>query len=359
MGGVREGEKTSHHALQDRPNRFPCGELGIRIRRWLAALACGSKRHPSLSPPQSRVIPSWGSGLCTFTAVVWGPCPSMQRGCLEVWTPCAQGPSVRWGARDQSLPTQCASYTVSALLQHALPVLMALKYRRLLGFGKRYLQGFTYKMFSLSDSITNRKMAKPDTARTQLLDFQHGGWEKRKKRNKWTKPGISVTISNALFAKLPQTYLLDMLSKPQVNWDWVCGTTWESSRFRPWSKCAGTCSIRNVKDKTLGIHWTLHKTTKSALFLHLWKRKKKEKVNRYQHCFQWGQAAVSCWAEHLCVGLHLCDTKHPSSDFWGTGGVGPQLSVRQFRRQMEKAKLPTPLDLCVCHGAGICKCHWL
>lgn len=51
MGGVREGEKTSHHALQDRPNRFPCGELGIRIRRWLAALACGSKRHPSLPPP--------------------------------------------------------------------------------------------------------------------------------------------------------------------------------------------------------------------------------------------------------------------------------------------------------------------
>lgn len=55
MGGVREGEKTSHHALQDRPNRFPCGELGIRIRRWLAALACGSKRHPSLSPPN----PGW------------------------------------------------------------------------------------------------------------------------------------------------------------------------------------------------------------------------------------------------------------------------------------------------------------
>lgn len=51
MGGVREGEKTSHHALQDRPNRFPCGELGIRIRRWLAALACGSKRHPSLPLP--------------------------------------------------------------------------------------------------------------------------------------------------------------------------------------------------------------------------------------------------------------------------------------------------------------------
>lgn len=87
MGGMREGEKTSHHALQDRPNRFPCGELGIRIRRWLAALACGSKRHPSLPPPQSTGIPSWGSGLCTFTAVIRGPGPRMQIGCLEVWMP--------------------------------------------------------------------------------------------------------------------------------------------------------------------------------------------------------------------------------------------------------------------------------
>lgn len=86
----------------------------------------------------------------------------------------AQGLSVRQGARDQSLPTQRTSYTVSALLQHALPVPTALKYRRLLDFGERCLQGFTHKMFSLSDSITDRKMAKPDTARTQLPNFQHG-----------------------------------------------------------------------------------------------------------------------------------------------------------------------------------------
>lgn len=46
---------------------------------------------------------------------------------------------------------------------------------RLLGFGETYLQGFTHKIFSLSDSITNRKMAKPDTARTQPPNFQHGG----------------------------------------------------------------------------------------------------------------------------------------------------------------------------------------
>lgn len=163
-------------------------------------------------------------------------------------------------------------------------------------------------------------------------------------------------ISNALFAKSPRTYSLDVLCKPQVNWDWICGTTWESSRFRPWSKGAETCSICKIKDKALGIHWLLHKTTKSALFLHLWKRKKK--VNRYQHCFQWGQAAVSCWAEHLCGGLHLCETKHPSSDSPGTGGAGPRPSGQQFRRQMEKAELLTPSDLRACQGAGIRKCHW-
>lgn len=180
MGGVREGEKTSHHALQDRPNRFPCGELGIRIRRWLAALACGSKRHPFLPPSQSRGILSWGSRLCTFTAAVRGPTDANRLfGGLNA---CAQGLAVCQGARDQSLPTRCTSYTGSALLQHALPVPMALKYRQLLGFGERCLQDFTHKIFSLSDSITNRKMAKPDTARTQLPDFQHGGWEKGKKK---------------------------------------------------------------------------------------------------------------------------------------------------------------------------------
>lgn len=163
-------------------------------------------------------------------------------------------------------------------------------------------------------------------------------------------------ISNALFAKSPGTYLLDVLCKPQVNWDWICGTTRESSRFRPWSKGAGTCSIRKVKDKALGIHWTLHKTTKSAPFPHLWKRKKK--VKRYQHHFQWGQAAVSCWAEHLRGGLHLSETQHPSSDFPGTRGTGPWPSRQQFGRQMEKAELPAPLDLCVCQGVGMHKCHW-
>lgn len=189
---------------------------------------------------------------------------------------CAQGLSVCQGARDQSLPTHCTSYTGSALLQHALPVPMALKYRQLLGFGERCLQDFTHKMFSLSDSITNRKMAKPDTARTQLPDFQHGGWEKGKKRNKkWTKPGSSVMISNGLFAKSPWAHSLDMLCKPQVNWEWVCGTTWESSRFRTWSKGTGTCIILKAKDKVLGNSLNpsqpLHQ-----LFCHLWEKKKGE-----------------------------------------------------------------------------------
>lgn len=179
MGGVREGEKTSHHALQDRPNRFPCGELGIQIRRWLAVLACGSKRHPSLPPNPGG---SWDEDL--------GSAPSqlqsggLAQGCKQVvWRserPCSR-PLVRRGAGDQSLPTQCTSYTGSALLQRALPVPKALKYRRLLAFGKRCVQGFPHKMFSLSDSITNRKMAKPEAARTRLPDFQNG-WEKRREK---------------------------------------------------------------------------------------------------------------------------------------------------------------------------------
>lgn len=182
MGGVREGEKTSHHALQDRPNRFPCGELGIRIRRWLAALACGSKRHPSLplpTPPPIQGDPELRIQALHLHGCGPGAWPKDANGLFRGLNTCAQGLSARWGAGDQRLPTQCASYTVSALLQHALPAPMALKCRRLLGFGERCLQGFTHKMFSLSDSITNRKMAKPDTARTQLPDFQHGGWEKR------------------------------------------------------------------------------------------------------------------------------------------------------------------------------------
>lgn len=36
-------------------------------------------------------------------------------------------------------------------------------------------------MFLLSNSITNRKMAKPEVEKTQLPDFQHG-WEKREKK---------------------------------------------------------------------------------------------------------------------------------------------------------------------------------
>lgn len=164
MGGVREGEKTSHHALQDRPNRFPCGELGIQIRRWLAVLACGSKRHPSLPPNPGG---SWDEELASAPSQLWSG--GLAQGCKRVvWR--SEGlcwrPLVQRGAGDQSLPTQCTSYTASTLLQRALPVPKALKYRRLLGFGKRCVQGFTCKMFSLSDSITNRKRAKPEVART-------------------------------------------------------------------------------------------------------------------------------------------------------------------------------------------------
>lgn len=231
MGGVREGEKTSHHALQDRPNRFPCGELGIRTRRWLAVLACGSKRHPSLPPNPGG---SWDEDLGSAPSQLrsGGPAQGCKQGVWRSERPRSR-PFVRQGAGDQSLPTQSTSYTGAALLQRALPVPTALKYRRLLGFGKRCVQGFTQKMFSWSDSITNRKMAKPEVARTQLPGFQHG-WEKRGEiGNKWTKTGISVMISNALFTKPPWMYLLDMLYKPQVNRGWICGTTWESSKFRP------------------------------------------------------------------------------------------------------------------------------
>lgn len=73
-----------------------------------------------------------------------GAWPKDENGLFRGLNACAQGLSVHQGARDQSLPTQCASYTVSALLQHAPPVPTALEYRQLLGFGERCLQCFPY-----------------------------------------------------------------------------------------------------------------------------------------------------------------------------------------------------------------------
>lgn len=138
-------------------------ELGGRIRRWLAALACGSKRHPCALPPhpggfELRIralhLPSGGQRVPTGCREVFGAVPEALLHTEEL--------------QRSELPTLCllCFTTHCALLRHS---------SMLLDFGQRHLQGLTHKTFSLSDSVTNRIMAEPNTARTQLPDFQHGG----------------------------------------------------------------------------------------------------------------------------------------------------------------------------------------
>lgn len=123
MGGVREGEKTSHHAEQDRPNRFPCG-AGRSDQKVASSVGLWLEAAPLRPPPASRRVLSWGSGLCTFPAVVGGYKRAVGRCSGLCPRPCCTLRS----CRGQSLPKQRASYTLPALLHHALRAPTVLQY---------------------------------------------------------------------------------------------------------------------------------------------------------------------------------------------------------------------------------------
>lgn len=94
MGGVREGEKTSHHAEQDRPNRFPCG-AGRSDQKVASSVGLWLEAAPLRPPPASRRV--WAEDPGSAPSQRWSEGTNGLSGGVRG---CAQGLAAHWGAAE-------------------------------------------------------------------------------------------------------------------------------------------------------------------------------------------------------------------------------------------------------------------
>lgn len=121
MGGVREG-KNFPSCIAGQAKQISMRRAGNSDQKVASSVGLWLKEAPLPPTPSTQgdlELRIWALHLHSCSPGAWPKDANSLFGGLNA---CAQGSSVYRGARDQSLPMQCTSYTVSALLQHTLPV---------------------------------------------------------------------------------------------------------------------------------------------------------------------------------------------------------------------------------------------